>query len=459
MRARLDSQRGMTLIEVMVTVLVVCVGTLATLGTYAHFSGATNTARQRAVLTSVAQREIEQLKPIAYGQLGMASSPPGAVAAAAAEAPRTGPAASEPLVPNGVVRLGGDAFSYRGAKGRIYRYVTERSVTCSDLEAQAQSQVNNLLGVVTLSAQTSVKTSLSGLCAGLLPTKRLTVVVVPTDGAGNPSRGVTISTIRENPNQVSLAPLTDGLSVKPAEPTATPPSSSGESITTQPLYLTDTRCSSTTRATPIDHATADTSQDGFTCTASGPAPTLLTTSENLGLESDPVRDFSTDILHLLTPGGLVLQRDTRGGSCTSPSNVLTYSNAETLVRKKSLHTWASTVPAAVVETPTLGGRASLTLYTSTASGVDGPGRLCVTVRRSSNGNVIGASDFQLSSWPGSLTQLVTAFELTHVALVPGERLLLTLRVPSDSGSDLRIVFDHAKRPSNLALTLLTGKTL
>lgn len=441
-------ERGMTLIEVMVTVLVVCVGTLATLGTYAHFSGATNTARQRAVLASVAQREMEQLKPVAYGQLGMSANPS---SQAATEAPRTGAAATENLVAGGIVRPGGDAFAYRGTHGRIYRYVTWRSVTCADLETKVQSQVASLLATV----QASVQASISGLCPTTSQTKRITVVVVPVDPSGRVARGVTLSTVREDPSKLSLAGLTDGLSVNPVDPLSTPAPSTAESVTTQPLYLTDTRCSELTRATPSDHATRDTSQDGFTCSASGPAPTLMTPSDSLGSTSDPTRDFSTDVPRL-APGGLAMQKDTRGGACDTPSSNLTYSNAEALLRAKSIHTWATIVPAGVVKTPTVGGRASLTLWTSTASGVAGAGRLCVTVRRSSTGAVIGSSDFQLSTWPGSLTQLVTAFELNSVTLAAGERLLLTLRVPSDSANDLRIVYDHASRPSNLALTVLSA---
>ncbi|MEJ7893110.1 MAG: prepilin-type N-terminal cleavage/methylation domain-containing protein [Solirubrobacteraceae bacterium] len=450
MTRRLACQQGMTLIEVMVTVLVITVGTLATLGTYVHFSGATNTARERATLISLAQREIEQLKPIAYDQLGMFATH---TAQAATEAPLSGRAATEPLVDGGVVRPGGDAFSYRGATGRIYRYVTWRAQTCGNLQVQIEDQLVTLLGAI----QADVQASVSDLCPSTSQTKRVTVVVVPTDEDGATARGVTLTTVREDPELVSLSGLDDGLTVDPVT-AAEDPVSAAEAISTQALYLTDTRCSETARRTPVDHVTRDTSQEAFTCTASGPAPKLMTPMESLGATTDPVRDFSTDVLRL-APGGLALQRDTRAGACDTPSQNLVYSNLETVVRMKSLVTWASVVPGAVVETPNVGGRASLTLWTSTASGLPGEGRLCVTVRRSITGEVVGSSDFQLSSWPGTLTQLVTAFEIAHTELVPGERLLLTLRVPSDSGNDLRIRYDHAGSPSNLSLTFLTGSEI
>jgi hypothetical protein len=54
---------------------------------------------------------------------------------------------------------------------------------------------------------------------------------------------------------------------------------------------------------------------------------------------------------------------------------------------------------------------------------------------------------------------VTAFDLDHVALPSGERLLLSLRVPADSASDIRVLYDHVKYPSSLAITTLPGKEL
>ncbi len=48
---------------------------MATLGTYVHFSKATSKARERAVLISVAQREMEALRPISFSKLGLTSAP------------------------------------------------------------------------------------------------------------------------------------------------------------------------------------------------------------------------------------------------------------------------------------------------------------------------------------------------------------------------------------------------
>ena len=451
MRRRLGSERGMTLVEVTVAMVVILVGALATMATYAHFSSASNTARERALLVSVAQREMEELKPLGYDQLGLTAAPG---STAADEAPLIGAAAGENKVIGGVVSPGPEAFSYRGATGRIYRYVTWRSQSCDALTLKLRSQLSTLLGSTTAELEAAI----ADICPAESQTKRVTIVAVADGRNGKaPSSGVYTSTIREDPEMVALDGLADGLAVDAVNPLATP-APSGPEISTQSLYLTDTRCTHATRQTPFSHVKDDTSQQGFTCAPTGPAPVLMTLDGNLGPSSAPLQDFSTDVLRPLAPNGLALRKDNGAGACDSGNN-LVYSNSEKPERARGIHTWASKPLAAAAETPLSGGRASLTLYTSTTSGSASSARLCVTLRRASDGLVLGSSDFQLASWPGQITQLVTAFELGHTTLAPGERLLLTLRVPSDSGSGLRIMYDHAEHPSNLAITTLVGKEL
>ncbi len=443
-------EQGMTLIEVLTTVIVVCVGVLATLATYTHFSAATNKARERSVLTSVAQRELEQLRPLSYQALALASPPP---ARATTEAPLEGSAAAEAIVTGGVVAPGGPGtgdFTYQGVHGRIYRYVTSYAETCANATVKVQGQLAALFGQ-TLSA---IQASLPQICATAGQTRRVTVVVVPTANGDADGEGVRLSTIvgDTSPTAPAVQNLAS-LAVKSATGQSSLPAA--QTVKTQAFALTDTRCSSTARAAPVDHATIDTSQAGFTCAASGPAPTLLTLTALTGSAADAVPDFSTDVTRA-AQGGLAILRDTAAGSCSDTSS-LVYTNAETDRRKHSVHTWATTTPAAAYETPTAGGRASLTLWSSTADAKEHSGRMCVTLRRASTGAVLGAADFQLATWPSSPTELTTAFDLDHVVLPAGERLLLTVRVPEDSGSDIRILYDHVKYASALTLTTVAGK--
>lgn len=449
-RNRLSGDHGMTLIEVSVTILVIAIGTLATLGTYAHFSKATSTAKQRAVLTSLAQREIEQLRPVAYSHLSLNANPP---TVAAVEGPRTGRAAQETLAvdaTNGVVRPGGDAFAIQGAKGRVYRYVTMRPVVCGGLSVDVRQSLSSLLSQ-TVSAVTA---AVGDLCAVGSTTKRITVVVVPERG-GEVGTPVRISTIVSDPSTVTTAVVDSAkLSLEKAVTTvatAVPSVTTAEST----LRLADTRCDSSVRTTPSPHATRDTSQAGLNCTSSGPAPTLMLPAAIPNDGQNLPTDFATDV-DRVADGGLILQRDTQAGSCTASDN-LVYTNAETETRKHSIHTWASTPVPGPFETPLTGGLVTFTLWTATANAVKAPGRLCVTLRRSSTGEVLGSSDFKLVNWPDGPTQLVTAFNVPHVSFGSSERLLLTLRVPKDSGADIQIIYDHHDYPSYLSIPTLTGK--
>jgi hypothetical protein len=174
-----------------------------------------------------------------------------------------------------------------------------------------------------------------------------------------------------------------------------------------------------------------------------------------GSASDPVRDFSTDLTRPAA-GGLVVMRDDRAGSCTAAGSV-GYTSSEGSIRKRSLHTWATAPAASSFEIPATGARGTVTLWTATATGTEGPARLCVVVRRSSTGAVVGFTDYSLPQWPSEPTQLTMAFDLAGATLAAGERLLLTVRVPSDSGRDLQLLYGQPARASNLTVTTTAGK--
>lgn len=441
----------MTLIEVSITILVICTGTLATLGAYVHFSGATNRARERAVLISVAQREMELLRPLTFTKLALSKAP---VPLAATEAPLSGDAASEPVVTGGVVDPGGQEFTYRGARMRVYRYVTRRALNCGTLTTKVSGQLTTRFGV-------DASASVPNLCsaAGVSFTKRLTIVAVPIDDDGATARGVRLTTIVQDPTTVTPAAVNSaGLALKRATAAVAGTPTPSAPPVTQTLALTDTRCSETSRSAPSTHATRDTAQAGWTCGVSGAAPTLMTLSSALGATVDPIRDFSTDVTRA-AQGGLAMLRDDRAGCGTSSDNFV-YTNAEAATRRFSIHQWATRPPASgTLETPDSGGRASATLWLSTADGETHPGRVCITLRRSSTGAVIGSTDLALASFPQEATELTAAFDIVHVTLSAGEYLVLTVRVPGDSGTDVRLLYDHAKYPSTLAVTLKSGKVL
>jgi prepilin-type N-terminal cleavage/methylation domain-containing protein len=442
-------QDGMTLVEILVTILVLSIGTLATLGSFTAFSAAARDSQVRAVLVSVGQQQIEALRPVAYAQLALTGPPP---AQAAVEAARTSPASGEPLVSGGVVDPGPDSFTYQGISGRIYRYVTWRAQACPAVTAKVQTQLATDLG----STSAAVAAALPDLCPGTTHTKRLTVVVVPVV-AGKAGVPVRLSTIATDPAAALPVTATAGLQLQPVvQAVAGGAGAPVPTVTQQAFQLTDTRCDASVRATPADHATHSSALASAACTTgvSG-RPDLMTLAPIPGAAGDPVRDFSTDVTRTAA-GGLAMTRDDRAGSCTAAS-ALDYTAAESAQRRYSLHSWATPPAAALFQTPASGGRAVVSLWTRTADGGSHPGRLCVVLRRMSTGAVLGYADFALTRWPTEATELSLGFDLGGATLAAGERLLVSLRVPKDSGADLDLLYDHAAYQSRVTLTTTTGK--
>src|ERR1700739_4408422 len=71
----LAEERGISLIEVMIAVLVLTVGILALLSSFDAAQRLTLTAERRSALTHIAQRQIEQLESVSYERLAMTAAP------------------------------------------------------------------------------------------------------------------------------------------------------------------------------------------------------------------------------------------------------------------------------------------------------------------------------------------------------------------------------------------------
>jgi hypothetical protein len=149
-------------------------------------------------------------------------------------------------------------------------------------------------------------------------------------------------------------------------------------------------------------------------------------------------------------------RDDRAGNCTDATST-TYSSAEATTRRYSVHTWATPASTAAFHTASTGGRGVLSIWTRTADTGVHPGRLCVVVRQMSTGTVLGSADFSLTRWPTDPSELAIAFDLQSASLPVGERLLVTLRTPKDSGADIQLLYDHPAYQSRLTLTTDVGK--
>jgi hypothetical protein len=243
-----------------------------------------------------------------------------------------------------------------------------------------------------------------------------------------------------------------GLMVQQAP--ASPGGGPAPAVSSRALQLYDTRCDASTRAAPTTHASHDSARAGAVCSGAG-RPDLMGPAAVPGASSDPLHDFSDEVTRPAN-GGLVLMRDDRAGTCTDPAG-LGYAPADAPERKRSIHTWSTPPSTAPFETPVTGGRGSVTRWTGTAAAQEAPGRLCVVVQRAATGEVLGSADFRLPSWPAEPARLTVAFDLARQTFAAGERVLLTLRCPQDSGGDLQLLYDHPAYAANLTLSSPAGK--
>ena len=459
-----QAESGMTLIEVLVTVLVITTGLLVTLGVFSEMGRATYVAQRKAVLVSMAQREMERLRVLPYDQVGLSSPMP---AGAPSRCKENTTCASEPLVSGGVIAPGGEPFNVQGVSGTIYRYVTWRPQACPALNASVAGELSGAWG----QSETDIRVALGDLCPGAENTKRITIVVSTSEIRKHFGGPVRLSTVVTDPDSAVLAAGNyEGLRVdaqaivETAAGEAPAPSTTYDGMSSQTFNLTDTRCNVSAREAPsAGHASHDTSRDGDPATpgvqtpscSSSPSPDLMTDEAITGALDAPLPDLSQEVSRTAV-GGLVLARDDRAGNCNEH---LIYETGDSDRRKRSVHTWATRAPVAPWETPTSAGRLTLTLWTQTASAVEAAGRLCATVWRAGTGEILGSTEYALQAWPGTPTQLAVSFDLARTVVPGGERLMVTLRTPSDSGADLLLLYDHAGYQSSLTFTTRQGSEL
>ena len=453
-RHGLASETGITLIETLVTVVIVTVGILSSLSVFASSSRTAVTAERGAALTAVAQRELEKVRALPYSAVGQSSTH-----GAGAPSPGT-TAAAEPQATGGVVNPGPERFELRGVSGSIYRFVTWRAQDCPLLDNRVSERVATTLGVTTA----DVNVRVGDLCSGTDDTKRVTIVAVADQdhSSGGPRQPVRLSTLVTDPSRPVTGDL-DGKGLRvdldgtqqAVSPAGSPVAGGAVTpVVEQHLYLHDTPCSASARqAVSASHPVHDTSRDGVACGTTGGAD-LMARDAITGSATGTVYDFSNDLPRPLG-GGRVIEPDDRAGSCDASFR---YAAADAGRRKRSVHTWATAPLAAPAETAITNGRATVTLHTATATGEPGPGRLCLTLWRRSTGEVLGHSDYALPVWADEPTGLSVAFDTVHANLAAGERLMLTVRVPEGSPA-LSLFYDHPAYPSSLTMPMEEGAPL
>jgi prepilin-type N-terminal cleavage/methylation domain-containing protein len=445
-RASIADERGFTLVEVMVAMLLVATALVALAGSFDVAGKASVGAQRHEQVVAFAQRQLESIRSRPWGQIGMATLPTNQAAGNPAgdptpQVPRnpsyyvsgsalliktnyrnmssglvTGtPATGEPFVTGGDVAPS-EAFSVGSTTGTVYRYVTWRR-ECVAATGSCDADAS----------------------------KRITVAVVldnPARGSG-PSKPIWLSTVVGDPNA--------------APPGVTPPDDDGEDKPAgQPFFLYDTPCNSSSWAPVVgSHDARNTAQTSSTCATTAKPDLMSSNPAAYGTTPPPFANYSVDALRTTPAHGLVLKRATVG--CPT-----SYAVVDAGTAKHQVHSWASPPFAAIFKTPTTDARTAFSFWTQAVNDAPGAATLCFDLRRlRANGTTesLVTRQYTQPAWPtGEPTKL--SFSVNHAAftLLAGERLLLTLSLRADSVNDIVLFYDHPQYES-FVTTLTTTPTV
>jgi prepilin-type N-terminal cleavage/methylation domain-containing protein len=450
-------EAGFTMIEVMIAALVVAVGIAGLLGSFAAVTKGGLSAQRHQQLLAYGQREIERLRTLDYGtQMGLTSLPvqtgDGNVAGDATPNTPSSPTYyvsgtglkimarysdktsglatgvspnPEPMDGPGDAKLtdarvnpGPESFSAGATTGKIYRYVTWRSEHCP----------------------ASTTSGITNPCTGN-DSKRITIAIVP-DKSGNgsgPAKPIWLSTVISDPNSTPT-----GVSPPRAPSTAT--------VSAQPFYLTDTRCSYATRqAITASHQTHDTSLATSSCASATSIPDLMDKAGTTDNPSVPVYDYSSEVARpapggLTQKAGLALMR----GATDCPTSTTT--------ALSTVHTWATQAMPSGGFTIPADASAALSFWTQTLDGAPANVTMCATLRVASTRAVVGSGSYVQAAWPTAPTQVSFAWDLTGPVIVAaGDRLLLTvsLKASPTATDDVLLLYDHPSFQSSLFVATST----
>ncbi len=458
---RLRSQSGVTMVEVVMAVLILAIGSLAVLAAIDTGARGSYKAEQSQIAVSRAQAEMERIKSLPYSEVALTGTPSAGqqpddpasrVAGTSYGLDRAG-TTLRPLVYNGSALVAGGtvaggtlsptptAFTSGDVSGTIYRYVVwVNDARCPD-----------------------------SLCPGAQDLKRVIVAVRLDDNAAGGDRGY----------QEIQADIVDPATTPVNDPV---PPGGGEEGTFATFWLTDTTCNHAERR-PLtgDHLTHNTlgaCASGLLTGLTGGAPDLMYVEQpaldpNYPDDQQPLYDYATDVEPAQNPSsdrGLQVRKPTLDGCIFGP----TILNG---VPQQKIHRWVSQ-PVPGGPSLLLDGEATLSLWTRTIGAATHPGKICVWLFARKL-NVLGVPvdtpmvnvaipnltwfEHSEASWPtGNWTELTVDMDFLYAApsLLPGERLGLAIaveRAGTNGGTGLEFMYDHPSFDSRLQVK--TSSTL
>lgn len=434
------TERGFTLVELLVAVTLLTVGVTATIAVFGSSQRRTLGAQRVDVAVQSAQAEMDKLVTLKYGELALTSAPV---------------SSSDPNNPNS--RVSGTTFNVKPGLDEQLVLTPSSGLTAKvdpgptsfTVGAGGSAITGNVYRYVTWRDEGSCSNTSNALCTSTQDTKRVTVAV----------------TLDASPTQAAPRPI--WISSVIADKDATPPGStaappSTPTVTAQDFFLYDTPCSYTTaQPQTASHPTHDTAATGpdasnaSTCESASRQPDLMGTAQRTGTGANPLYDYSSD-LSGARPGGLAMLH--RGTSCQSsyPAEELGVTGALT---KWNLHAWSTNTFTATFH---LDGQVTLNFFASTVGNASGTGAVCASLidRQVSNGvptdRLLGSDYYETSEWPSTPRRLTFTFDLPQEEdIATGHRMVLVLQARGESDNDLVFLYDHPLYQSLLEVATTT----
>ena len=466
----LAEERGITIIEVTMAVLVLIVGALGLLAMVDTATRTTFRAEQSQVVVNRLQGELERIRQLPFSEVALTAQPQASddpdlptdrVAGTQFALDRSG-TDLKPMVFNGGTLPGGGAvsagdinpgpedFDEGDVSGRIYRFVVAPGAPAN----------------------------CNGCSADDL--KRVIIAAVLDDTASGGER-----VYQEIQSDVANPDVT------PSEGNTLPPGG-GTDDELATFWLTDTPCSQSARQ-PLagnhqTHNTRGKCSDGMQTGNARGAPDLMFNEQppESDAGSGTLYDYATDVEPAQNPGadiGLTVRRPQLSSSngCLLSAPLLSQLefpvlNAESDKQQK-MHMWLSS-PLESSFRVLSGMDATLKLWTKSINGASYPGRICVWVFKrvtalsllgaeitvdvpatNANGSVLYFT-FSRSTWPQEWTEITVPMEMTWAAdalsglnIVGQPRLGVAMTVErANTGSDgIEFMYDHPNFESRLAV--------
>jgi type II secretory pathway pseudopilin PulG len=439
---------GFAVVEVLVAVLILATGAIAVLGLFDASTRNTFRVEQTQVAINRAQRELEQIRQLAYKDVALTTTP---AASSDPNDPRyrvsgndfalgwdgTSPSDyADMAVKNiggltyGSVNPGPTSFTSGDVSGEVYRYVVWRDdPSCQD-----------------------VPNSTIDACPGTHDYKRVVVIVKLDDATIAFARAYTeVQSNFTDPDATTQASSDQG---------------GGPVLPAQQFFLSDTTCNSSARQDVTqdhaEHQTWGACDDPNPQKPDGLYPEAPPDADPNDAGIPPLYDYANDVEPSLNPGqdkGLQLLRQDANGCSYSGGGSPEY----------KIHRWVSQPLAQDFQ---MNGQATLEFYTRTINDVNAQGTICVFVfiRKETTAECIPLPppcDTQLidlanppnaffvyseNPWPrGAWTRRGFAMSFSSTTVAPGQRVGVEIAVRRNgtTGDVLQFMYDHPDYPSRL----------